>query len=157
MLPLTYVLYCIIYITRVLEVASWGVICKEKHLEENNICYFKFEDFLPQLKGCCPRLAEVTSIVCNHDSCSVRLLMEGLFAHFFSPYRKHYNTEDIQWFLELANEQEQWEANPLEHDQQQKHYQSVTKVGHLFCSVHAHAFDLKVDSTSILASTLTPP
>ena len=40
--------------------------------------------------------------------------MEGLFAHFFSPYRRGYDTEDVQWFLELANEQEQWGANPLE-------------------------------------------
>ena len=41
--------------------------------------------------------------------------MEGLFAHFFSPYRRGYDTEDVQWFLELANKQKQWGANPLEH------------------------------------------
>ena len=41
--------------------------------------------------------------------------MEGLFAHFFSPYRRGYDTEDVQWFLELANKQKQWKANPLEH------------------------------------------
>ena len=80
----------------------------------------------PKLKVRCPRLAEVTSVVVeiisetsfspslHRDSRSVRLLMEGLFAHFFSPYRRGYDTEDVQWFLELANEQEQWGANPLE-------------------------------------------
>ena len=80
----------------------------------------------PQLKVQCPRLAEVTSVVVeiisetsfspslHRDSRSVRLLMEGLFAHFFSPYRRGYDTEDVQWFLALANEQEQWGANPLE-------------------------------------------
>ena len=81
----------------------------------------------PQLKVRCPRLAEITSVAVevisetsfspslHRDSRSVRFLMEGLFAHFFSPYRRGYDTEDVQWFLELANEQEQWGANPLEH------------------------------------------
>ena len=58
---------------------------------------------------------------------SVRLLVEGLFAHFFSPYRWGYNTEDIQWFLELANKQENWRANPLEHAQHSEHHQPITK------------------------------
>ena len=40
--------------------------------------------------------------------------MEGFFAHFFSPYRWGYHTEDVKWFLELINEQEQWGANPLQ-------------------------------------------
>ena len=37
--------------------------------------------------------------------------MEGLFAHFFSPYRCGYHTEDVLWFLEYANKQKQWTAN----------------------------------------------
>ena len=54
---------------------------------------------------------------------SVQLLVEGLFAHFFSSYRHGYHTEDVQWFLEQANKQEQWRADPLEHSQ---HQQPVT-------------------------------
>ena len=85
-----------------------------------------FHLFLTQLKVQCPRLPEVTSVVIDiisetsfspslHcDSHSVRLLLEGLFAHFFSPYRRSYDTKDVQWFLELANEQVNWRANPLE-------------------------------------------
>ena len=34
--------------------------------------------------------------------------MEGLFAHFFSSHRPAYHKEDIEWFLELANQQEDW-------------------------------------------------
>ena len=55
---------------------------------------------------------------------TVRLLVEGFFAHFFSSYRHGYHTEDVQWFLELANKQEQWRADPLEHSQ---HHQPVTR------------------------------
>ena len=55
---------------------------------------------------------------------SVCHLVEGFFAHFFSSYRHGYHTEDIQWFLELANKQEQWGADPLEHAQ---HHQPVTE------------------------------
>ena len=55
---------------------------------------------------------------------SIRLLVEGLFAHFFSPHRHSYHTEDIQWFLELANKQEKRRADPLEHSQ---HRQPVTE------------------------------
>ena len=39
---------------------------------------------------------------------SVRLLMEGLFAHFFSPYWWGYDTDDVQWFLELEIQPEGW-------------------------------------------------
>ena len=46
--------------------------------------------------------------------------MEGLFAHFFSPYRRGYHTKDVQWFLELANKQEHWKTNPLKCDQSVK-------------------------------------
>ena len=34
--------------------------------------------------------------------------MEGLFAHFFSPHRPGYHHKDMEWFLELANQQEDW-------------------------------------------------
>ena len=90
--------------------------------------------FLSQLKGCCPNLEEVT--VANEviNNCSVMPFMEGLFAHFFSPYRRDYHTKDVQWFLELANEQKQWTANPweLKRAQQQPHvHDQPAKVGHL--------------------------
>ena len=49
--------------------------------------------------------------------------MEGLFAHFFSPYRRGYHAEDVQWFLELANKQEHWKNNSLECVQQQQQQQ----------------------------------
>ena len=42
---------------------------------------------------------------------STRFLLESFFAHFFSPYRHCYHTEDFQWFLELANKQEHLGAN----------------------------------------------
>ena len=37
--------------------------------------------------------------------------MESLFAHFFSPCRQGFHSEDVEWFLELANKQEQWRAH----------------------------------------------
>ena len=61
----------------------------------------------------CPRLAdaaqlavEVMSSCCseNHDILDMRMITEGLFAHFFSPERQRYHPEDISWFLKLANE-----------------------------------------------------
>lgn len=61
------------------------------------------------------------------ETCSDRLLMEGLLAHFFSPYQCVYHTEDVQWFLELANEQKHWGTNLTEDAQQQpfEHHQVV--------------------------------
>lgn len=66
-----------------------------------------------QMTDACPRLEEVTSVavevVCetnfspsvHRDSNRGRLLMEGLFAHFFSPHRLDYHTDDCRWFLGL--------------------------------------------------------
>ena len=34
--------------------------------------------------------------------------MEGLFSHFFSADRPGYHHEDREWFLQLANQQEDW-------------------------------------------------
>ena len=108
------------YFTEALEVPMWGGEGGRGGL------------FLTQLKMHCPRLIEVVDIISetsfspslHHDSRSVQLLMEGLFAHFFSPYRRGYHTEDIQWFLELANKQEHWGVKRLEHAQ---HHQPVTR------------------------------
>ena len=44
---------------------------------------------------------------------AVRLVMEGLLAHYFSPDRPTYVEEDVLWFLQLANDQEQWCLNPF--------------------------------------------
>ena len=49
----------------------------------------------------------------HRSNTAVRLLLEGLLAHFFSPYRPHYHRDDVLWFLRLANEQEQWCYNPF--------------------------------------------
>jgi hypothetical protein len=38
----------------------------------------------------------------------IRLLVEGLFSHFFSIHRPSYRQEDRQWFLELVNFQQDW-------------------------------------------------
>lgn len=35
-------------------------------------------------------------------------IMEGLLAHYFSPNRSSYATEDVRWLLKFANTQNQW-------------------------------------------------
>lgn len=40
--------------------------------------------------------------------------MEGLLTYFFSPNRFSYAIEDVQWFLNFANEQHQWCYLPAE-------------------------------------------
>ena len=47
-------------------------------------------------------------IVNRFSSVQIRLLMEGLFSHFFSADRRGYHEEDMRWFLELANQQDDW-------------------------------------------------
>ena len=81
-----------------------------------------------QLKSECPRLSNVTNVAVevltsysftpnlHRDNQGVRRLMEGLFAHFFSADRRGYHPEDVRWFLELANEQDEWKANVYEED-----------------------------------------
>lgn len=49
----------------------------------------------------------------HRSNASVRRLMEGILAHFFSPYRPSYYQEDVVWLLKLANEQEQWGVRPF--------------------------------------------
>ena len=91
--------------------------------------------FIPQQKGHRPNLAEMMSVTLEMISetsflpryRSIQLFVEGLFAHFFSPYRHGYHTEDVQWFLELANKQEHWKANPVTHT----HQVASTEVRHL--------------------------
>ncbi len=43
-----------------------------------------------------------------------RVLLEGLFSYFFSPERKYYHSDDICWFLELANCHLEWGSGQLE-------------------------------------------
>ena len=45
---------------------------------------------------------------------SIRIILEGLLAHFFSPERQCYNSEDIRWFLNLANSQRGGEDGQVE-------------------------------------------
>ena len=41
----------------------------------------------------------------KRDTKHIVYVTEGLLEHCFSEYRKQYHPEDIQWFLELANQQ----------------------------------------------------
>ncbi len=81
------------------------------------------------MKTQCPRLRAVvhvplevtspTGMSLNFNSMpsrsdASRVLLEGLFAHFFSPERGHYHSDDIRWFLELANCQKEWGSGQLE-------------------------------------------
>ncbi len=83
----------------------------------------------PQMKTQCPRLRavvhvplEVTSPTdmsrklnsMSGQSDASRVLLEGLFSHFFSPERRHYHSDDIRWFLELANCHLEWGSGKLE-------------------------------------------
>ncbi len=45
---------------------------------------------------------------------SSRVLLEGLFDHFFSSERALYHADDVKWFLELANCQKEWGSGRLE-------------------------------------------
>ena len=118
------------------------MIFVEKHPEVSNLLLFLTLNFISlfllQLRRICPNLAEVASVavkVISETSSkiySIRFLVEGFFAHFFSPYRRGYHTEDVQWFLELANKQEQWRASYAQHQLHEHHKQvSTTEVGHL--------------------------
>ena len=113
-----------------------------------------FVTFPLQLRGQCPRLAEVMPVameVISETSRSVQFLIEGIFTHFFSPYRRSYHTNDVQRFMELANNQKHWTVNPMEHAQQQQ-------VGntHVLCKCR-HAW-LKISvQASDTPSTLTFP
>ena len=44
----------------------------------------------------------------------IRLIIEGLLTHFFSPDRPSYTKEDARWFVQLANQQKQWCYNGTE-------------------------------------------
>ena len=52
----------------------------------------------------------VTSL--STRSTIVRDVMEGLFAHFFSEQQPIYDEDDVHSFLEMANEQHQWQVSP---------------------------------------------
>ena len=79
----------------------------------------------------------------NSKIWSIQFLLEGFFAHFFSPYRRCYHMKDVQWFLELANKQEQWEPN---HGQHVHHKQVTTpEVGQLYIR-YSHKYALDIES-----------
>ncbi len=69
------------------------------------------------MKTECPRLRAVVRVLTSPPGMSLnasRVLFEGLFAHFFSPERGLYDSDDIRWFLELANCQKEWGSGQLE-------------------------------------------
>ena len=54
-------------------------------------------------------VATPTFVMNIHDFNSpVRLVIEGLMAHFFAPERLSYVPEDVKCFLKSANKQTQW-------------------------------------------------
>ena len=77
--------------------------------------------FFPQIKTGCPKLDSVaraavevvsSTVVTftNEDKQVIRVIIEGLFTHFFPP-KQDYHLDDVVWFLELANAQKDWQ-NP---------------------------------------------
>ena len=74
------------------------------------------------MKTECPRLCAVVHVLLEVTSQTAtgiflnasRILLEGLFAHFFSPERGNYHPDDIRWFLELANCQKEWGSSQLD-------------------------------------------
>lgn len=82
--------------------------------------------FLPtQLQGDGPRLGDVAAVVfeeltgvqppiaLTRDSHQVRHVAEGLLGHFFSEHHTSYHQDDVWWFLDIANQQSQWQATFL--------------------------------------------
>lgn len=70
----------------------------------------------------CPRLTAVSQIAAeilsptgfsitsnSSENADMRVILEGLFTHFFSAERQRHHHDDIKWFLELSNEQNDWE------------------------------------------------
>ena len=49
----------------------------------------------------------------HRSNAPITLVTEKVLAHYFSPERPGYFDEDIFWFLELANKQEQWSSMEL--------------------------------------------
>ena len=52
--------------------------------------------------------AIIASGFLSRRNAAIRLVIEGLLAHFFSQDRPSYSSDDAVWFLELANQQTQW-------------------------------------------------
>ena len=56
-------------------------------------------------------LEAIFSVECGTElqqfSTQIKLVLEGLLSHFFSADRSSYAVEDVGWFLELVNKQEQ--------------------------------------------------
>ena len=82
--------------------------------------FMKGKQIFQILEHDCARLSNVVNVVVDvvfqlkftptlHlENKDIASLMERLFTHFFSPDRPDYNLNDVQWFLELANSQDQW-------------------------------------------------
>ena len=76
--------------------------------------------FIQKRDGDCARLSNIVDVVVDVvfqskftpalllENKDIASLLEQLFSHFFSADRPDYNSDDVQWFLELANSQNQW-------------------------------------------------
>lgn len=74
-----------------------------------------------------PRLRNITEVVIQeligssvdvalqHHNTQLQRILEGLMAHFFSTHLPAYNVQDIQWFLEMANKNVQWNVEHMSH------------------------------------------
>ncbi len=70
-----------------------------------------------QLQGSAPRLEHLAAAIMEGlpllplwDLPQARGILEGLLSHSFSQYRTVYHSQDMEWFLELANGQKKWQA-----------------------------------------------
>ena len=71
-----------------------------------------------QLQGAAPRLEHLAAAIMEGlpllplwDFPQARGILEGLLSHSFSHYRTVYHSQDMEWFLELANGQKRWQAS----------------------------------------------
>ena len=89
------------------------------------VVYVSFVVYFLQHGVRTPKLKDVFSGVLKilTDSCVLtsqtkgssifRGVLEGLFAHFFSEQQLVCDEDDVHWFLEIANEQHQWQVSSL--------------------------------------------
>ena len=57
--------------------------------------------------------AATSSLELARDSSQLQHVVEGLLAHFFSEHQTCYNSSDVKWFLNIVNQQTQWQATYL--------------------------------------------
>lgn len=55
-------------------------------------------------------LSSIVVSFTDQDKQAIRILLEGLFTHFFPPEQEYY-LDDVVWFLKLANAQKDWQQD----------------------------------------------